>query len=237
MSDVNKIQSSADFVKNLSKTMKSLGSNIDAPSTKDGDPPVGYDGDSIFSDLTQTGEDAIKKELGKFKNKDFLDADGLVKDLESLSKLAYNDEEGLMLKGSSNGGTEAYIDTDGDGKFDRVAYFDQNGKKASEKIGLDDKDNSNAEIYFSDGKISTLQIDSDKNGIDEYEEYIVQKIVDKDGSTSKIINQVNENNNETGLLKKMRQYTDDVLNYWEIDIDDDGTIDYREGELNADRID
>ena len=217
---------------NLAPNNPSAGSN-------EGIGPSTGDGSSVFDNLTNETSYYAKQIAGNTKDdgkspKGLYDEDGLINpDLEILQSIYLEDEEnsGLTLITQEDGSTEAWIDEDGDGTYDRTAIFDKDGNKTAEIIDRNNDGTREAEFKFDEnGKVDHAKIDTDMNGEADIEE-AYENIDGKDVNT---VAKYDEN----GKIDGITEYTNKAITAIRRDNNDDGFFetgtDFIKGEFSSD---
>ena len=148
-----------------------------------------FEGKSYLSDSTNKritaafGEDAafhddleLCNELGLMTNDFHKLAEMANFDLEDeniLSSSIYdeNGNEKLGIKRNADGNIEVRYDSDGDGQYDRIAQYDENGAKLSEEFDADGNGRTDYYVgYNNEGRIVEYMEDTENDGDYDYVE-------------------------------------------------------------------
>ena len=128
---------------------------------------------NIFDNLSKEEQQAVERLLGAdahlTASTGWLNQDGTVlADLSEMQEIINDNPDSYqLLENEETGETFVSIDSDGDGKFDRNATY-ENGKKTVESIDRDEDFNNELILkYDKDGKIKSGLIDENDDGQEE----------------------------------------------------------------------
>lgn len=182
---------------------------------------------NLTANLTEEGAQRVQEALSQtvgLDNPAFND-DGTIKDLQELERLMLDEDmkESIKLENSNLSWSKymASVDSDGDGKYDQYAYFDESGNKIEEIIDRNENDTERTTLKYDENG----QIDEVYDGEDFMCYKYNETVEEADG---KKVNTLIKN--KEGFETERTQYTDGEITYVAIDYEADGKTDYERGE-------